>query len=171
MIHIRTSDTSEVKWWLLPLWPDYVPHLSIQPKRCSIRLVLLPTTLKTGTGGNLLTRSRCSLSSHQSIPPVYSKATNRWNASLYWNFWSMKSSTPSKIIRGSDAWNRSSTISHFLSRRNIAPTTNVKGTKLFIVGPSENTWKSSSNIASSKSTSTISRQFPDNRTRNLRSRT
>jgi len=45
--------------------------------------------------------------------------------------------------------------------RNTAPITNVKGTKPSIVGPSEGTWKSSSNKAFLKSTFSLPRQFPE----------
>ena len=41
-------------------------------------LVKLPITLQIGPRDNLLTRRRCSLSSHQ----VHSEATDRWSASL-----------------------------------------------------------------------------------------
>jgi len=79
----------------------------------------------------------------------------------------MKSSTPSKINCGSDALNWSITIPHFPGRRNTVPAMNVNGTKSFIAGPSEGTWKSSPDRASSKSMSSLPRQFLDNRTRNL----
>jgi len=89
-----------------------------------------PNMLKTNTEGNLFTRSKCSQSTHQ----VHSKSIDRWNASLHWSSWSMKSSTPSKISHESDAQNRSSTIPHFSGRRNNAPITTAKDTKPSTVG-------------------------------------
>jgi len=56
----------------------------------------------------------------------------------------MRSSTPSKISLGSDAWDQSNTIPRFLGQRNTVPTTTAKGTKPSTVGPFEGTWRSSS---------------------------
>jgi len=76
---------------------------------------------------------------------VHYKSTNQWNASLCWSSRSMRSSTASKSSHRSDAQDQSNTIAHFLGQKNIFITTTANGIKLSTVGPSEGTWKNSSN--------------------------
>ena len=72
-----------------------------------------------------------------------------------------------KTNPGSDARDQSNTIPHFPGWRNTVPTTTAKGTKPFIVGPSEGTCRSSSNSAYSNNTSSLPKQPLDNQTSNL----
>jgi len=112
--------------------------------------------------GSLLTRSIRSLSSRQ----VCSEATDWWNVSLHWSFRSTKSLTHAKITVGqTPEADLAQSLTSQVGRILLLP--NVKETKQSIVEPSESTWKSSSNRASSKSTSSLSRQFPGSQTRSL----
>ena len=95
-----------------------------------------------------------------SSPRVQFRATKQHNPSLHQSFRSTKCSTPSKINHGSDARSQSNPIPHRSSQRSIA-STDYNGTKPSIVGPSEDTWRSSSSKASSRSTSSPPRRFPD----------
>ena len=119
----------------------------------SMLCMKLTTTLMIDIGGNLLTRGKHFRFSLQ----IHSETTSQWNFSLRWSSRSTRSSTLSKTNPGSGARDQSNTISHFPGRRNTVPTTTAKATKSSTIGPSEGTWRSSSSMTYSKSTSSLSK--------------